>query len=138
MIGSLSGVAMLQGVARILGPAFVVLVVLGCTFYAGMRIGSAEQKVIGAELDAKSSKAMLDQYQTWVAENVAAAKALEKVNRQRDAYNRKTTQELSNALSATASNRADCHLPPDGMLILRDARDRAARAAAGGTQAAMP
>lgn len=138
MIGPVSGAAVLKGLAKILGPALVVLVILGGTFYAGVRVGSAEQKVIGAELDSKTSKALLNQYQTWVAENVAAAKELEKINRRRDDYNSKTTQELSNALSETLSDRSDCRFPPDSMLILRDARDRATRAAAGGTQAAVP
>ena len=138
MTGAVAAATLTNGVIKILGPALAIVAIVLLAFYAGKRVGSAEVQDSEARLDVKASKVMLSQYQAWIDENVAFAKQLDEINRRRDTYNSNTTKELADALAATASTRRDCRFPADSMLILREARDRAARAAAGGNSVAVP
>jgi len=137
-MAAMSAAAVLQVIVRILGPALAVLVLLAGAFYAGMRVGGAEQEVETAKQDVRAGQYMLEQYQAWIAENVLFAQKMAVIQQRRAEHNQKTTQELADALAATADLRRDCRFPADSMRLLEDARERAARAAAGGSAAAVP
>lgn len=132
------GAAFGKSLIKVLAPALVIFVVIAGAFYAGMRVGKAEQEVLAAESNADANSALLRQYQVWIAENVQFAKRMEEINRRREELNSKTTQELSDALAATAHDRDRCRFPDGSMFILKSARERAASAAAGGLKAVVP
>jgi len=55
-----------------------------------------------------------------------------------EAISRDTTEEIADVLESTAADRAACSFPDDSMRLLKESRDRAASAAAGGLEAAVP
>ena len=91
--------------------------------------------------DAKALETITDQiaaHADLVKRSGAASKGMRAALAQLEKANTQTTTEIADALTTTASERADCVFPPGVMRGLSDARDRAATAAANGIHGAVP
>jgi len=116
----------------------LALVAAAGGWWAGVSHGKAKQQAAHDASLVKDLGQLITSQKGLVADANRASQRLRHVAGQRKALNDSTTQELSNVLSPTAASRADCVLPDGGLLVLAQARDRAAAAAASGTAAGLP
>ena len=122
------------------------LLLLAWIGYIALRASNEEAYQPGlSDAKVQAQAAQLESLNTTIAaasELVTAANTASAAIRnsvtQRQAYDRKTSQELSDVLTATASLRAGCQFDAGVMQRLNTARDRAASAAASGITPAMP
>ena len=119
--------------------ALIVGVAASAGGYAyGMRQGAV------AESARRDGKAVADltklitSHQSLIDQANAASRRMRGALARRAAADTQTTQEFKDALAATADSRAGCVFPADVMRQLAAARERAAQAAAGGIQGALP
>ena len=81
---------------------------------------------------------MITSHQNLIDQANAASRNMRRSLASRAEADTQSTQELKNALAATADSRTGCVFPAGVMRQLSAARDRAAQAAASGIQGAMP
>lgn len=81
---------------------------------------------------------LLESHSALIKQTGAASAALRRAVAAREQADEAATQELKDALAITASTRADCRHDAGVMRSLEAARERAARAAAGGSDGAVP
>lgn len=104
----------------------------------GLDQGKALEK---GRQDAKALETITGQiaaHADLVKRSGAASKGMRAAVAQLEKVNAQTTTEIADALTSTASERADCVFPPDVVRGLQGARDRAAQAAASGIRGALP
>ena len=104
----------------------------------GLDQGKALEK---GRQDGKALETITDQiaaHADLVKRSGAANKGMRTALAQLDKANTQTTTEMADALTITASDRADCVFPSGVMRGLEAARERAAQAAAGGVVGALP
>jgi hypothetical protein len=77
-------------------------------------------------------------HKALIEQSNKASQAMRQAATRREAADRKSTQELRDALAITAPARAECVFDAGVMRQLSAARDRAAAAAAGGIRGALP
>ena len=104
----------------------------------GLDQGKALEK---GRQDAKALETITDQiaaHADLVKRSGAASKGMRAAVAQLEKANTRTTTEMADALTTTASDRADCVFPADVMRKLAASRDRSAQAAASGIEGAVP
>lgn len=80
----------------------------------------------------------IDAHNDLVKRSNEASRRLRHAVSLREQVNKKSSEELSNELTATADSRAGCVFPSGVMRNLAEARDRAAQAAATGLGGTLP
>ena len=104
----------------------------------GLDQGKALEK---GRQDGKALETITDQinaHADLVKRSGAASKGMRAAVAQLEKANTQTTTEMADALTITASDRADCVFPSGVMRGLEAARDRAAQATASGVRGALP
>ena len=104
----------------------------------GLDQGKALEK---GRQDAKALETITDQiaaHADLVKRSGAASRSMRTAMAQLEKANTQTTTEMADALTTTASDRADCVFPSGVMRGLEAARDRAAQATASGVRGALP
>jgi len=86
----------------------------------------------------KDLGALIESHKGLIRQAAAASKAMRTAVARRAAQDAQSTQEIRDALTATAASRDGCVFPAGVMRQLADARERAAQAAAGGVRGALP
>ncbi|WP_420598624.1 hypothetical protein [Neptuniibacter sp.] len=126
---------------RLLGVGLLLLIAWFAVNYidqAGFDRGyaAAEKNCQQADIDRLviTLKSAAEQTEVAQAENLR----LSSIINQQMANNASTTEELRDALTATAADRAACRFNADIMRQLKQARDRAAKAATGGFTDPVP
>ena len=104
----------------------------------GLDQGKALEK---GRQDSKALEAVTEQlsaHADLVKRSSAASRSMRTAMAQLEKANTQTTTEMADALTITASDRADCVFPAGVMRGLDEARTRAATAAASGIRSALP
>ncbi len=122
--------------------ALAGLVLAVATGIAGYGYGIDQGKALEkGRQDSKALEAVTDQlsaHADLVKRSGAASRSMRTAMAQLEKANTQTTTEMADALTTTASDRADCVFPSGVMRGLEAARDRAAEAAASGIRGALP
>lgn len=104
----------------------------------GLDQGKALEK---GRQDAKALDAITEQltaHADLVKRSGAASRGMRAAVAQLEKANTQTTTEMADALTTTATDRADCVFPAGVMRSLDEARTRAAQATASGIRGALP
>jgi hypothetical protein len=128
---------MTRAESALLAMVVAALALLG-GYWWGRTDGASVAKAKQAEQLVADMGTLLDKHAGLVTASNAASQTLRRAAAARGQVDLRTTKELKDALAKTADSRAGCRFDAAVMQHLEGARERAAAAAAGSRDGAVP